>query len=300
MPPPIRLPTNARSPFSSYLSRFSRIRQLSDLSRLVYFSLPLSPSLPQLQIRPFFLLTTFITLVLLSLLGFHPTLATKIAPTSVPFSDKVLHFVCFFIATWSFYRIWKVKDEARKVWIGWRMFNEGMTFGVCCIVGGIFSEFVQSLLPYKTFQFGDVFANLLGSGLGLWISWKRARDQRREKELRRLYVRMDQFGDEAEEDDSDLDEDERERRGEEGQGLVQGRTPSLRGSRTPKINGGGGREREMEEGRSANPNRGGNHNNPWDDRDDDEHEIEREGREIFGLGGDDEDEDEGDFAGRRK
>jgi len=157
------------------------------------------------------------------------------------------------------------------------------------VVGGIFSEFVQSLLPYKNFQFFDVVANLLGSGLALWYSWKRARDDRREKELRRLYTRMDQF-DEDDEENSDL-EDEAE------QGLMGGRSPSLRtGPRTPRSGGGprgGTTGREMEEGRNANSNstpsnkRQQQKDNPWDDRDEDEEDMTREGREIFGLGDDD-------------
>ncbi|GAA5991502.1 hypothetical protein JCM5350_005187 [Sporobolomyces pararoseus] len=292
MPPPIRLPSNSRSAASQFFSKLRQIKGFSDLHRFIWFSLPLSPNLP-LRIRPFFLLTTFLTLLLLSLLGFHPTLATRLAPPSVPFSDKVLHFVCFALATAGFYRIWKVQDEARKAWVGWRMFNEIVTFAVCCIVGGIFSEIVQSLLPYKTFQFGDVFANLLGSGLALWWSWKRAREDRRDKELRRLYTRMDQFDDD---ENSDLDDDEQEDR----QGLIGGRSPSVRAMRTPRIGGqqdhrpaggagasGAGREREMEEGRipstsSTRNNKRLQQDNPWDDRDDEE-----EDREIFGLGDED-------------
>ncbi|GAA5912927.1 uncharacterized protein JCM6883_006260 [Sporobolomyces salmoneus] len=279
MPAPIRLPgATSRSATSQLISRFQRIRGYSDLSKLVWFSLPLTPSLP-LRIRPFFLLTTFLTLVLLSLLGFHPTLANRLAPPSVPFSDKVLHSVCFGIATMGFYRIWKVNDEARKAWVGWRLWNELITFGVCCIIGGIFSEFVQSLLPYKTFQFGDVFANLLGSGLALWWSWKRAREDRREKELRRLYTRMDHLDEEEENSDLEEEDEAQEPLNSSGRGT------------------GGAREREMEEGRGGTTssssattrNQKRQQDNPWDDGD----EIleEEDGREIFGLGGDDDEDD---------
>ena len=139
MPPPIRLPSS--NSHNSYLTRLTRVRRLQDLQRLLLSSTPLA-SLP-LRIRPFFLFLTFLILLLLSLLGFHPTLATHLAPPSVPFSDKVLHFVCFAGATCGFYSIWIVDESVRRIW-AWRWFNELVSGIVCC-----FSTHFFSLLSLK-------------------------------------------------------------------------------------------------------------------------------------------------------
>ncbi|GAA5843578.1 hypothetical protein JCM3766R1_002418 [Sporobolomyces carnicolor] len=296
MPQPIRLPSTARrSATSRFIQRVARIRGAHDVVTVVWYSLPITPTLP-VRVRPFFIGLTLATLIVLSLLGFHPTLASRVAPASVPFSDKVLHFVCFAAATASFYRIWRVKDDARKNWVGWRWFNEIVTFATCCIVGGIFSEFVQSLLPYKTFQFGDVFANLLGSGLALWWSWRRAREDRREQELRRLYTRMDHLDQVDDEEDEDPEEEGGGGEDVEAQrGLMGARSPSIRVAATPRTgpsSRGGGRPRDTEPGaenataHSSKRRQQRQQDNPWDDRDDDEDDLSRE---IFGLGDDEED-----------
>jgi len=61
------------------------------------------------------------------------------------------------------------------------------TVFVCLFLGGIVSEFVQSMLPHKTFQFGDVVANLLGSGIGLYVAYHLERYYRQRREILRLY-----------------------------------------------------------------------------------------------------------------
>lgn len=86
----IRLPTSAPTAFSSLFTKLARSRRPADLKRVALSSFRLQ-SLP-LKIRPAFVVLTGLTLVLLSVLGFHPTLAGKISPP-VPFSDKLLHFV---------------------------------------------------------------------------------------------------------------------------------------------------------------------------------------------------------------
>ncbi|KPV73030.1 uncharacterized protein RHOBADRAFT_1415, partial [Rhodotorula graminis WP1] len=95
-----------------------------------------------------------------------------------------------------------VDESARRVAV-WRYFKEAATVVVCMLVGGIGSEFLQSLLPYKTFQPGDVVANLLGSGIALALSHHGARQARREAELRTLYSAL---GDMPSDDDDDEDE----------------------------------------------------------------------------------------------
>lgn len=82
-----------------------------------------------------------------------------------------------------------------------------LTWIVCFLGGGFGSEFVQSLLPNKTFQWGDVFANLVGSGLGLFVSYHAERRHRLRREIERLYEPLDQelYGDE-EDETNDLDD----------------------------------------------------------------------------------------------
>jgi len=73
---------------------------------------------------------------------------------------------------------------------------------LCFILGGVVSEFVQSLLPYKTFDFGDVVANLLGSGLGLFISFHAERYYRRRREISRLYKPL--YDDMSDQEDEEM------------------------------------------------------------------------------------------------
>lgn len=103
-------------------------RSLSDLKKILLKSLPLE-GLP-LRIRPAFILLTFLSLLILSLLGFHPTLASKISPP-IPFSDKLLHFICFSFASYLFYFIWDIEENSRNRiwWLNW--FNELISWFIC-------------------------------------------------------------------------------------------------------------------------------------------------------------------------
>ncbi|GAA5905900.1 hypothetical protein JCM6882_009065 [Rhodosporidiobolus microsporus] len=274
----IRLPQEP-SPLAQSFARLKRVRGVRDLWRWSFKSFRLA-GLP-LRIRPAFILYTFLTLLVLSLLGFHPTLAHHLAPPDVPFSDKLLHFVCFWAATMLFYRIWVVEEHARRVW-SWAWFNELVSIGVCVLTGGILSEVVQSLLPYKTFQPGDILANLLGSSLGVFVSSKLAARQRRDAELRRLYSHLGELSDSDDEGD---DEDAAER----------GVYAALSGA-AGAAGGATAEEREMEEGRvraedklrrqgsgeAIGRARRGRHD-PWN--------ASMGENEIFGLGGEEDDED---------
>ncbi|KAG9004472.1 hypothetical protein FRB94_002343 [Tulasnella sp. JGI-2019a] len=137
------------------------------------------PDLP-IRLRPWFILFTSLIMIILGLLGF-----TNIAQ-NWPLNDKILHFVCFAAATGVFYFIFDVEEDARRIWF-WRYFGMIATVLICFFFGGIVSEIVQSLLPYKTFQYGDVLANLLGSGIGLYVSFYFERYYRRRREISRLY-----------------------------------------------------------------------------------------------------------------
>jgi len=122
---------------------------------------------------------------------------------SLPLNDKALHFLCFGIATGVFYFIFDVEEDARRIWF-WRHSPLIFTGFVCFFAGGILSEFVQSMLPYKEFQFGDVVANLLGSSIGLFASYHMERYYRKRREIARLYQPLDtgSMSDLEDEDDS--------------------------------------------------------------------------------------------------
>lgn len=62
-------------------------------------------------------------------------------------------------------------------------------------------------IQYKTFQWGDVLANLMGSGVGLFFSFHAERRYRSRREIERLYEPLDEELYDDEEEDS-LREDE--------------------------------------------------------------------------------------------
>ncbi|SJX62926.1 uncharacterized protein SRS1_13752 [Sporisorium reilianum f. sp. reilianum] len=187
----------------SISARLSILQQL--LLRSVRISLAaslptsVSPPLLPLRIRPAFVLLNILDLILLGILGFHPR-----GQTWIRINDKILHFVCFFLATAMFYMIWDVDEPARASYV-WRNASLILTALTCFVVGGIGSEIVQSLLPYKVFQWGDIVANLLGSSLGLFFSYHLEKRYRARRELERLYAPLDieDYGDLDAEDDEE-------------------------------------------------------------------------------------------------
>jgi len=219
-----------------------------------------------LRVRPWFILFTVILMVLLGLLGF-----TNLSH-SVPLNDKILHFVCMGSATGVFYFIFDVDEDARRVWF-WRYAGLMCTFVLCFLCGGILSEFVQSMLPYKTFQSGDVYANLLGSTCGLLISYNLERYYRHRREIARLYTPLDP-ADPVSDSESD-DEDELATLPTHTLPLYQSRTIN------PQSPVSAADPRKDERRLMANV---------WDSRE-----------ELFAVGGDeeDEDDDEGGGAGYR-
>ncbi|KAJ8509069.1 hypothetical protein ONZ45_g8733 [Pleurotus djamor] len=118
---------------------------------------------------------------------------------SLPLNDKLLHFMCFMLATAVFYFIIDVDEEARRIWF-WRHAGLLFTGFICFFCGGILSEFVQSMLPYKEFQFGDVVANILGSSVGLYVSYHLERYYRHRREISRLYRPLESGSDDEESD----------------------------------------------------------------------------------------------------
>lgn len=147
-----------------------------------------SSSIPlPLKVRPALIVLNILDLIVLGLLGFHPK-----SSTWLPFNDKVLHFFCFFFATALFYAIWDIDSTTRRSSPHfWRPMPLFLCVFVCFFVGGIGSEVVQSLLPYKQFDIWDVVANLLGSSLGLWVSYWAEKRVRLDREVRSLYMPLD-------------------------------------------------------------------------------------------------------------
>ncbi|KAH8727221.1 hypothetical protein GQ44DRAFT_738507 [Phaeosphaeriaceae sp. PMI808] len=91
-------------------------------------------------------------------------------------SDKLLHFIAFFLITLSFY--WILEASRRKVL--------QLTFTVCTLGLGCASEVVQGLLPiHRNFDYYDVLANVLGSvsALGL-CNWYHKRMVERKRAAR--------------------------------------------------------------------------------------------------------------------
>ncbi|THH28744.1 hypothetical protein EUX98_g5440 [Antrodiella citrinella] len=132
------------------------------------------------RLRPWFIFFTMLIMLLLAFLGF--TNFTH----GLPINDKLLHFFCLMLATGVFYFIFDVEEDARRIWF-WRRSPLIFTGFVCFILGGIVSEFIQSLLPYKSFQFGDIVANILGSSIGLLVAYYLERYYRRRREISQLY-----------------------------------------------------------------------------------------------------------------
>ncbi|RDB25297.1 Uncharacterized protein C11E3.10 [Hypsizygus marmoreus] len=176
---------NARKSFH----RLSKSVMKSHRFRIPNYDMPI-------RLRLWFLAFTCIIMIILAFLGF-----TNFS-RSLPMNDKLLHFLCFGWATAVFYFIIDVEEDARRIWF-WRHSGLIFTAFVCFFCGGILSEVVQSLLPYKEFQAGDVMANLLGSSVGLVIAYHLERHYRHRKEIARLYRPIDTSLSDLEYDDED-------------------------------------------------------------------------------------------------
>ncbi|KAF7793911.1 hypothetical protein EIP86_005033 [Pleurotus ostreatoroseus] len=112
-----------------------------------------------IRFRPWFLVFTCIVMIILGVLGFSNL------SHALPLNDKLLHFFCLMLATGIFYFIFDVEEDARRIWI-WRSAPLMLTCFMCLFLGGVMSEFVQAMLPYKEFQFGDIVISQLYRPLG--------------------------------------------------------------------------------------------------------------------------------------
>ncbi|KAH7916560.1 hypothetical protein BJ138DRAFT_1139333 [Hygrophoropsis aurantiaca] len=166
-------PKNVRK----YVKKWSKAIMKSHRVHVPKYDLPI-------RFRPWFLIFTCVIMVLLAFLSF-----TNFS-RSLPLNDKLLHFICFCIATGVFYFIFDVEEDARRIWF-WRHSSLIFTAVMCFFFGGLVSEIVQSMLPYKEFQFGDVVANVFGSSTGLYLAYYSERHYRSRREIARLYRPLD-------------------------------------------------------------------------------------------------------------
>ncbi|KAH7925513.1 hypothetical protein BV22DRAFT_1088800 [Leucogyrophana mollusca] len=189
----VQLPISQSQPTHprKYLKKWSKAIMKSHRVRLPKYDLPI-------RLRPWFLVFTCVIMVLLAFLGF-----TNFS-RSLPLNDKLLRFMCFCLATGVFYFIFDVEEDARRIWF-WRHSGLIFTAITCFFFGGLVSEIVQSMLPFKEFQFGDVVANMLGSSIGLYTAYYIERHYRSRREIARLYRPLDT--DEAS-DAEDVSDDE--------------------------------------------------------------------------------------------
>ncbi|ORZ23314.1 hypothetical protein BCR42DRAFT_404469 [Absidia repens] len=121
------------------------------------------------------LILLFFLLILMGILGFAPIhLHERI-------NDKALHFSTFCILTVCLYFLWNLSFKRNLI----------LTCGVLFFLT-IGSEFVQGLLPYRTFDWNDILANVFGSATGLLLAficdyvWKARKEQIRRRGGKRV------------------------------------------------------------------------------------------------------------------
>lgn len=73
----------------------------------------------------------------------------------IPYQDKWLHIASYLFLGWWFGRIFKRQKELFSVFFA-------------LVVMGILIEFLQKMVGYRTFEYGDMVANAVGCILGTW------------------------------------------------------------------------------------------------------------------------------------
>ncbi|KAK9898299.1 hypothetical protein P389DRAFT_31856 [Cystobasidium minutum MCA 4210] len=103
-----------------------------------------------------------------AILGFHPSLGRHF-PAHF---DKVLHLVGFAGMTFTFYWIFYVPVDSTPSRNNlWNRMPLLLTASVW-FSASVISEFAQTLVPSKTFQVGDILANIGGTAISLWLAYK--------------------------------------------------------------------------------------------------------------------------------
>lgn len=132
-----------------------------------------------LRIRPVILCILAVWLLILGVVGILPN-------GGIPINDKVMHFFGMGIATFLIYFLLEVPDQARRVWY-YRRAPLILTLFLGFFCGGVLSEAIQGYLPWKTFQLGDILANISGSCVAFYFAHALNKRARKRYEISRLY-----------------------------------------------------------------------------------------------------------------
>lgn len=82
------------------------------------------------------------------------------------------------------------------------------------------------MLPHKTFQYGDVLANLAGSTVGLLVARHAARRVRHKRELAKLYQPLEEMDEPLLDEEAEVASPEMQENQKEGQKKGHGRKMS--------------------------------------------------------------------------
>ena len=116
---------------------------------------------PCLKLRLFWL---FIAYGLVSMVIYLSLTSNPVAPDlSFIYQDKFFHALAYFVLMFWFAQIYH--DNAKRNFIA-----------ILLVVVGVSLEFLQSLSPYRFYEFSDMLANSLGVALGYSLTLTRARD----------------------------------------------------------------------------------------------------------------------------
>ena len=96
-------------------------------------------------------LVLVISIVLISILSVQEIEVQS----SVNFSDKLLHFFCFLYLT---FISWLSRIIYKELWLY-----------VIVLAYGILIEIIQIYIPYRSFEFLDIFADFLGILVGIFF-----------------------------------------------------------------------------------------------------------------------------------
>ncbi|KAI8047799.1 hypothetical protein BDF21DRAFT_433992 [Thamnidium elegans] len=103
--------------------------------------------------RPKVLIALFLFLIMMGVLGFAPIKLDQ------QVNDKLLHFGIFFVLACFLYFLWNLNVK-RNLILATSML----------LILAIGSEFIQGLLPYRSFDVQDIIANLTGGITGIIVS----------------------------------------------------------------------------------------------------------------------------------
>jgi VanZ family protein len=86
-----------------------------------------------------------------------------------PFKDKIVHFILFFVLIILWLRVAKTSPKKMKV----KIITIYLVFGIFLAT---LVEYLQQKIPNRSFDYGDIAANILGGAVGIicfYILYKR-------------------------------------------------------------------------------------------------------------------------------